>query len=142
MAPQKSTDRKNGQKGAIPTLTIGTFAQAASLATLLVGTLVFVEFSVMSLVNHHGRDFRMRLWLVLFVTVLIWGTASVMCVVALTPRWIAMLVQWLVDRPARSTPSNRSGVWDEWLDSPAEGIVPASIIGELEWERDREASNP
>jgi hypothetical protein len=96
MAPRKSTDRKNGQKRAIPTLTIGTFVQAAIVANLLVGSLVFVEFSVMSLVNHHGIDSKMGLWLVLFVTVLIWGTASVMCVVALTPRWIAMLVQWLI----------------------------------------------
>jgi hypothetical protein len=126
MAPRKSTDRKNDQKGAIHTLTVGTFVQAAIVANLIVGTLVFSEFSIMSLVKRGGRDFKMRLWLVLFVTVLIWGTASVMCVVALTPRWIAMLVQWLIGGIARSSPPAKSAVWDDWLDSPAEGIVPCA----------------
>jgi hypothetical protein len=142
MAPQKSTDRKNGQKGAIPTSTIGTFVQTAIVANLMVGSLLFVECSVLSLVNRHGRDFKMGLWLVLFVTMLIWGTASVMFVVALTSRWLSMLGRWLIGGLARSTLSDGSGVWDDWLDSPAEGIVPASIMGELQWERDHEVSNP
>jgi hypothetical protein len=106
-------------KGEVPTLTLGTFVQAASVANLLVSTLVFIEFSVTSLVNHDGRDFQMGLWLVPFVTMVIWGTASVMCVVTLTPRWFSRLGRWLTGGPARHSPSERSGVWDDWLDSPA-----------------------
>jgi hypothetical protein len=130
-------------KGEISIVTIGTFARAASVANLIVGMLVFVEFSFMSLVNRDGGDFKMGLWLVPFVTAVIWGTASVMCVVALTPRWLWILGRWLIGGAARSSPSARSGVWDDWLDSPTEGIVPASIAGELQWrERDQEVSSP
>jgi hypothetical protein len=142
MAQPKALDQKSVVKREIPALTIGTFVQAAIVANLIVGTLVFVEFSVMSLVNRDGRDFKMGLWLVPFVTLVIWGTASVMCVVALIPRWLSMFGRWLIGEPARSSPSDKLGVWDDWLDSPAEAIVPASIIGELQWERDHEVSNP
>jgi len=142
MAQPKAIDQKSAAKREIPALTIGTFIQAAIVANLIVGTLVFVEFCVMSLVNRDGRDFRMGLWLVTFVILVIWSTASVMCMVTLTPRWISMLGRWLIGEPARSSPPARSGVWDDWLDSPTEGIVPASIIGELQWERDHEVSNP
>jgi hypothetical protein len=113
------------------------------VANLIVGTLVFVEFSVISLVNRDGKAFQMGLWLVLFVTVVIWGTASVMCVVALTPRWLSMLGRWLIGGAARFSPSDRSGVWDDWLDSPAEGTVTVSNVGELHWcEREHEVSSP
>ena len=118
MAYLKPIDGKYAQKGAIPTLTLGTFVQAASVANLLVATLVFIEFSVMSLVNRDGRDFQMGLWLVPFVTMVIWGTATVMCVVALTPK-VALHAREAADR--RTSPVltiRKSGVWDDWLDSP------------------------
>jgi hypothetical protein len=137
MAQHRAIHRKPSLKGEIPIVTIGTIARAAGVANLIVGTLVFVEFSVISLVDRDGRDFKMGLWLVPFVTAVIWGTASVMCVVALTPRWLSMLGRRLIRGPARYSPLDRSGVWDDWLDSPTEGIVPASIAGELQWrERD------
>ena len=72
----------------------------------------------------------MGLWLVPLVTLVIWGTASVMCVVTLTPRWLSTLRRRLIRGPARSSQSQGSGVWDEWLDSPVEGIVPISDIGD------------
>jgi hypothetical protein len=62
--------------------------------------------------------------------------------VALILGCLHTLRRWLIARSARSLPSNKSGVWDDWLDSPAEGIVPASIMGELQWEGDHEVSNP
>ena len=105
MAYLKPIDGKYAQKGAIPTLTLGTFVHAASVANLLVATLVFIEFSVMSLVNRDGRDFQMGLWLVPFVTMVIWGTATVMCVVALLPRWLCTLGRRLIGGRARSSPS-------------------------------------
>jgi hypothetical protein len=46
MAQPKAINGKPAPRGKIPTLTIGTFALAASVANLIVGTLVFVEFSV------------------------------------------------------------------------------------------------
>ncbi len=73
MAQPKEIGRNPASKGEIPILTVRTFARAASVANLLVGTLVFVQFSVMSLANRDGRAFKMGLWLVPFVTAVIWG---------------------------------------------------------------------
>jgi hypothetical protein len=117
VALSKSIDRKNPLKGAIPALTPGTFVRAAGLANLLVTTLVFIEFSAIALVNRDGRAFQIGLWLIPFVTLVIWGTAAVLCVVALTPRWLWTLGRRLIG-PAWSSPSGRSGVWDDWLDNP------------------------
>jgi hypothetical protein len=143
MARPKSIAKKNALKGTVPTVTLGTFVQAARLANLLVATLVFLEFGVLSLVNRDGRAFQIGLWLVPFVTVVIWSTASVMCVVALTPRLLCTLGRRLIGKPARSTPSNRSGLWDEWLDSPADSIVAISNVGEPPWfVQDHELSGP
>jgi Cu/Ag efflux pump CusA len=121
MTQPKAIGEKSAVKREIPTPRIGTFARAASVANLIVGTLVFVEFSVISVVNRDGRGFQMGLWLVPFVTAVIWGTASVMCVVGLTPTWISMLGRWLIGGAARSSPSARSGVWDHWLDGQPRG---------------------
>jgi hypothetical protein len=98
----------------------------------MVATLMFIEFSVMSIVNRESKDFQMGLWLVPFVTLVVWSSATLFYVVALILGWLSMLGRWLLGGPARSTPSDKSGVWDEWLDSPADCIVPASIVGELQ----------
>jgi hypothetical protein len=118
MAPPKSIDRNKAPNGAIPALTPWTFVRAAGLANLLVATLVFVEFSAIAIVNHDSRAFQMRLWLFPLVTLVIWGTAAVLCVLALTPRWLWTLRRRLIGGPVRSSPSERSGLWDDWLDSP------------------------
>ncbi len=117
MAHPNSLDRNNAPSGAIPVLKPWTFVRAASLANLLVATLVFVEFSVIAIVNHDGRDFKMGLWLVPFVTLVVWSTAIVIYVVALTQRGLAKLGRRLIQGCAWSSPSDRSPVWDDWLDS-------------------------
>jgi hypothetical protein len=142
MAPRKTMEGKNALKGAIPAPSAWLFVRAAIVANLMVATLVFSEFSVMSIVNHESKDFQMGLWLVPFVTLVVWSSETLFYVVALILGWLHTLRRWLIARSARSLPSNKSGVWDDWLDSPAEGIVPASIMGELQWERDHEVSNP
>ncbi len=118
MALPKSIDRKKAPRGAMPALTSWNFVRAASLANLLVATLVFVEFSVIAIVNHDDRAFQLGLWLVPFVTLVIWGTAAVLCLLALAPRCLPTLGRRLIGGPVRSPPSDRSGVWDDWLDSP------------------------
>jgi hypothetical protein len=119
MAPSKSIDRKHSPKVAIPCVTLGSFVQAAGLANLLVATLVFIEFTAVSLVKRDGSDFLTGLyWLIPVVTLVIWGTATVMCVMALLPRWLCTLGRRLIGGRARSSPSESSGVWDDWLDSP------------------------
>jgi hypothetical protein len=116
MSLPKSIDRKKAPSGAMPALTPWTFVRAASLANLLVATLVFVEFSVIEIVNHDGGAFLLGLLLVPFVTLVIWGTAAALCVLALAPRWLCTLGRLI--RPARFSLSDKSGVWDDWLDSP------------------------
>ena len=117
MPPPKSIDRKNALKGAIPALTPWTFVRAAGAANLIVATLVLIDFSVIALGTHDGRAFQTVLWLVPFVTLVVWGTATVLYVVFLAARLLGTLERRLI-RPARSSSSGMSGVWDHWLDSP------------------------
>jgi hypothetical protein len=109
MAPQKSIDRKNALNAEIPDPTLGIFVRSASVANLLVATLVFIEFSALAIVNHDGKTFQLGLWLVPFVTLVIWGTAAVLFVGASMPKWL-----WLIGRRLTGTshclPSRRSGV--------------------------------
>jgi hypothetical protein len=115
MARTKSIDRKDANGPAIPGLTPWTFVRAAGLANLLVAAFVFLEFSVIALAQHDGRAFRMGLWLVPFVSLVIWGTAAVLGAVALAPRRLLALGRRLIGR-AESPPSGSPGIWDEWLD--------------------------
>jgi hypothetical protein len=94
-----------------------TFVRAAGLANLIVATMVFAEFSVMSLIQHDPWAFEIGLWLVPFVTLVIWASAAVLYILALVPRGLLALGRRLVGRP-RSFWSARSGVWDDWLDNP------------------------
>jgi hypothetical protein len=116
MARAKLVDTKHAQNGAIPEATIWIFVRSAGLANLLVATLVFIEFSAIALVNHDGKAFQLGLSLIPLVTVVIWATAAVLCVGALAPRWLLLLGRRLI-RTSRFSPSDRSGVWDDWLDS-------------------------
>jgi hypothetical protein len=117
MAPKETIDRKNVLKDAIPAPTPSTFVRAASLANLFVATLVFIEFGAIALVNHDSGAFYMVFWLIPLVTLVIWGTAAVLCVVHLASKRVGTLARRLSGSVGAS-PSVRSGVWDGWLDSP------------------------
>jgi hypothetical protein len=117
MSYSKPTDLLDIRDGARPGPTPRTFVRAAGLANLLVATMVFAEFSGIALVKHDPRAFQFGLWLVPFVTLVIWATAAVLYFLALTPRSLRALWRLLMGRP-RSLPSTRSGIWDDWLDRP------------------------
>ena len=117
MIPPKPNDKLNAWDGAKSDVTPWTFVRAAALANLLVGAMVFVEFSVIALVKHESDTFRLALWLVPFVTLVVWVAATVLCLLALAPGALRALGRRLVAR-CRSSLSAGSGVWDEWLDSP------------------------
>jgi hypothetical protein len=129
MKDWKSVDGKSTLTAAIPALTIRTFVRAASAATLIIGTLVVVEFTAFSIVNRSARDLALGLWLIPFVALVIWSVAAAMCVLALGPRWLLALGQRLIRWPWSSSCSNRSGMWDDWLDSPSGGSMPVSNVG-------------
>ena len=59
----------------------------------------------------------MGLWFCAIVTPLVWASAALLYVLEEAPGWLRALGQWLAAR-FRSPQSTRSGVWDEWLDSP------------------------
>jgi hypothetical protein len=117
MIDPKPNDKLNALGEAKSDLTPWTFVRAAGLANLLVATMVFVEFSGIALVQHDPKAFQMGLWLVPFVTLVIWTTAAVLYLLFLAPGALRALGRRLVAR-CRSSLSAGSGVWDEWLDSP------------------------
>jgi hypothetical protein len=117
MIDPKPNDKLNAWDGAKSDVTPWTFVRAAALANLLVGAMVFVEFSGIALVQHDPKAFRLGLWLVPFVTLVIWITAAVLCLLFLAPGALRALGRRLVAR-CRASLSAGSGVWDEWLDSP------------------------
>jgi hypothetical protein len=117
MIDTKPNDKLNALGGAKSDVTPWTFVRAAGLANLLVATMVFVEFSVIALVKHEPKAFQMGVWLVPFVTLVIWVAATVLCLLALAPGALLALGRRLVAR-CRSSLSAGSGVWDDWLDSP------------------------
>jgi hypothetical protein len=117
MTHSKAIDGLGIRDGTRSEPTPRTFARAAGLANLLVATLVFVEFSGMALVEHDSWPFEIGLWLVPLVTLVIWASAVVLYFLALGPKAIRVLGRHLVGRPP-SSPSAKSGVWDDWLDRP------------------------
>ena len=118
MAPRKTMEGKNALKGANPAPSAWLFVRAAIAANLMVATLVFSEFNFFSGINHDFKLFQMGLWLVPFVTLVVWSSATLFYVIALILGWLHTLRRWLIARSAQSSPSNKSGVWDDWLDSP------------------------
>ena len=117
MAPPRSNSSEDARKVTTPDVTIGTFARAAGVANLAVASLVFIEFSIIALVNHDGESFHFALWLVPFVTLVIWCSSAVICAAYFTPRWPGILWRRLIG-PVTSSPSDRSELWDDWLDNP------------------------
>jgi hypothetical protein len=110
-------DKLNALDGARSDLTPRTYMQAAGSANLIVGAMVFVEFSVIALVKSEPETFGLGLWLVPFVTLVIWVAATVIYFLALASRALRALGRLLAGR-SRSPPPARSGVWDDWLDGP------------------------
>jgi len=117
MIDPKPNDKLNALDGAKSDLTPWTFVRAAGLANLVVATLVFVEFSGIALVEHDPKAFQVGLWLVPFVTLVISGAATVLYLRALAPRALRALGRCL-EGQSRASLSARSGVWDDWRDSP------------------------
>ena len=117
MALGKFIDGKKSLDGAMPDVTVRLFVRSASLANLVVATLVFIEFSVMAIINRNGEMFQLGLSLIPLVTIVIWGTTAVIFVGALTPKWLGPLGRRVIGT-SRSSISGSSGVWDHWLDSP------------------------
>lgn len=117
MSHSRPIDKLGALDGASSDLTLRNFAGAAALANLIVATMVFAEFSVIALAKHEPETFRLGLWLVPFVTVVIWVSTAVFYLLAVAWTSLGTLGRRLVGRH-RSLPSARSGVWDEWLDRP------------------------
>jgi len=115
MTSAKLIDRKNALNSAIAALTLSTFVRAGGLANLLAVTVVFITMLAVALVNYDRRFVLAGLWLFPYVTLVVWGSAAALLVGALTLRWL-LLVGQRMTRTSRSTPSDRSGVWDDWLD--------------------------
>jgi hypothetical protein len=117
MALSKSIDGKNAVKGAIPAVSPWPFVRAAAVANLIVGTLVFFEAIAFAWSVRDGKVFAFALALIPFVTLVVWGSATVLYVVLLASRRLGTIARRLIG-PARSSPSGRFGVWDDWLDMP------------------------
>src|SRR5262245_37965143 len=96
-------------------LTPWTFVRAAGRANLLVATLVSVELSGIAVVKHDPNTFQLILWAVPLLTLVIWGTAAVLCLTALASRRLGQLSQserglrGVVAGPARGLRSRANG---------------------------------
>jgi hypothetical protein len=115
MAPTKSIDKTNALKGAIPDPTIWTFVHAAVVASVVIATLLLVVFSVMAFGDHRGV-FQLGLSLIPFATLVIWSSAAVLYLGFRATELLKTLKPLI--RHARTSPSGKSGMWDDWLDIP------------------------
>ena len=113
----RSNDQFNTSGGARSDLTFWTSLRAAALANLLIAAPVLYGSCGIALVDHDPKALRMGLWFVAIVTPVVWASAALLYVLEMAPRWHQALGQWLAAR-FRTSPSARSGVWDDWLDSP------------------------
>ncbi len=109
----KSIDKTNAFKSAIAGPTIWTFVHAAVVANLVVAALVLVVFSAMALSEHRGV-LRMGLLLIPFVTLVVWCSASALYLVVRAAGLLGTLKRLIGQ--ARSSPSGKPGIWDDWLD--------------------------
>ena len=117
MSPAKSIDRTNALKATIPASTLWAYVRAAIVANLIVVTQVLIAVVAPALGTHDGEAFHMASWLIPFVTLVVWTSAALFYLVPLASRRFGTLGRRFIG-PARSSPSGRSGVWDDWLDSP------------------------
>ena len=116
MAPGESKDEKDAPERAVP---IKAFVLSAVGANLAIAAMLFIEFVVSGVLDRNGRSFEPGLWLgiSLVATVAIWGSTALIYVGYLIHRWLGMLVKRSIP-PAASSPTDRSVIWDEWLDPP------------------------
>jgi hypothetical protein len=91
--------------------------RAAGFTNLLIAALCLIEFCILAVVFRSGTTLVVGFTLLLLMSLAIWLTAAVLGGVVLVPRWLWSSVRRRV-QPARSSPGDGSGVWDEWLDSP------------------------
>jgi hypothetical protein len=90
-------------------VTVRTFVRAAGAANLLVAALLFVEFSVLAVVNRDSGAFLLIFWLVPFVTAVVWGAGAVLCCMFLAPSRLVSL--WRTLRASdRSASPMTSGI--------------------------------
>ena len=87
------------------------------MANLIVGTLVLFEAIAFAWSVRDGKVFAFGLAFIPFVTLVVWGSATVFYVVPLVSRWLGTIARRLIE-PVRSSPAGKLGVWDDWLDSP------------------------
>jgi hypothetical protein len=99
------------------TLLIQSFVRSAAISNLIVATLVFLEFTCMALFQHDPKTFQIGLWLIPYVTVVIWGSATVIFSLMVVANGFRTVVPWLLER-SRISRTARSGVWDYCLDGP------------------------
>ncbi len=114
MALSKSIDGKNARKGAIPAASPWPYVRGAAVANLIIAMEVFFDYA---LLTYNGISFPYLLWLIPFVTLVVWGSAAVLYLMPLGSLWLGTIARRLVGG-FRSSPSGTSGVWDDWLDSP------------------------
>ena len=117
MIHSKSNGKLDNLDGARSDLTFWTSLRAAVLANLVIAAPVLFGSCGIALVDHDPKALRMGLWFVAIVTLLVWATAALVYLLELAPRSLRALGRWLAARFG-SPQLARSGVWDEWLDSP------------------------
>jgi hypothetical protein len=115
MAPTKSSDKTSALKAAIPDPTIWTFVHAAVVASLVIDTFLLVVFCTEALVGRRGVG-PQWLALILFATLVVWSSATVFYLVYRAAGLFRTLKRLIGD--ARSSPSGKSVIWDDWLDIP------------------------
>ena len=114
MIHPKSNDNLEGARS---DLTFWTSVRATALANLLIAAPVLFGSFGIALVDHDPKALRMGLWFGAIVTPVVWASAALLYVLEVAPGWLRALGRWLAAR-FRSPQSARSGVWDDWLDSP------------------------
>jgi hypothetical protein len=117
MSHPRSNDQFNTSGGARSDPTFRISVRAAALANLLIAVPVLFGSCGIALVDHDPKALRIGLWFVAIVTPVVWGSAALLYLLEVAPRWLGALGRWLAAR-FRSPQSARSGVWDDWLDSP------------------------
>ena len=117
MIHPRSNDQFNTSGGARSDLTFWTSLRAAALANLLIAAPVLFGSCGIALVDHDPKALRMGLRFGAIVTPVVWASAALLYVLEVAPGWLRALGRWLAAR-SRFPQSARSGVWDDWLDSP------------------------